>query len=99
MPVPVTGWALDDIGVQGVISIEIKELERLEIHFFDHETSTSTLNISSLPIGASLDAERGIFYWSPGPGFMGNHRLEFIETDIHGIMTRKDILVSFQPKF
>jgi hypothetical protein len=83
---------------KGIISIEIKELERLEIRFFDEENSTLK-NITPLPLGSTLDAEQGIFYWSPGPGFVGNYRLVFIETDLHGNMTRKDIMISIQPKF
>jgi hypothetical protein len=57
----------------GSIIIDINELERVEIHFFD-----STLNISSLPIGASLDTRNGVFYWQPGPGFVGEYEFLFL---------------------
>jgi hypothetical protein len=30
-----------------------------------------------LPLGASLDARKGIFYWQPAPGFLGSFDLEF----------------------
>jgi hypothetical protein len=73
-------------GKNGVITIEIKELERIEIHFFDSKEPTTgtnlehrTLNVSPMPIGSTLDTERGVFYWSPGPGFLGTYKLIFID--------------------
>ena len=46
-----------------------------------------------------MDAKNGIFYWTPGPGFIGTYRLVFINTDIYGRETRKDIMVIIDPKF
>lgn len=34
--------------------------------------------LRSLPVGSWLDSEKCIFYWQPGPGFLGNYRLVFI---------------------
>ncbi len=34
-----------------------------------------------LPIGSTLDREKGIFYWTPAPGFLGRHVLHFAATD------------------
>jgi hypothetical protein len=34
-----------------------------------------------LPIGSTFDAERGVLYWQPGPGFLGDY--EFIFLDSH----------------
>jgi hypothetical protein len=59
----------------GVINIETGELERVEIHF-----SKPTSNISRLPVGSTLDIGNGIFYWQPGPGFIGNYHLVFGDT-------------------
>jgi len=39
-----------------------------------------------LPLGSSLDASQGIFYWQPGPGFLGAHDLEFVTSN--GSMVR-----------
>jgi hypothetical protein len=66
----------------GIIHIKIKELERLEIHFFD-----SRPNISPLPIGSTLDMGRGIFYWQPGPGFLGTFEL-----------VKKKIMITIVPR-
>ena len=32
----------------------------------------------ALPLGSSLDAEKGMFYWQPATGFLGVHDLEFV---------------------
>ncbi len=77
---------------EGIITIEIKELERLEIRFnHDYNTAESStgsstlnieprpLNISPLPIGSTLDPVKGIFYWQPGVGFIGDYEFVFIK--------------------
>ena len=33
-----------------------------------------------LPVGSRLDSERGLFTWLPGPGFLGEYRLEFLSS-------------------
>jgi hypothetical protein len=66
----------------GIIHINIKELERLEIHFPD-----SRPNISFLPIGSTLDVEKGIFYWQPGPGFLGTYEL-----------VKKKLMITIEPR-
>jgi hypothetical protein len=76
------------------IHIQIKELQRLEIHFSD-----STLNLSPLPVGSFFDAGRGIFYWQPGVGFIGDYLLVFINTDKYGNKTKKNVLVTIVQKF
>jgi hypothetical protein len=78
----------------GIINVEIRELEQVEVHFFQ-----STLNISPLPIGSTLDTQRGIFYWGPGPGFLGEYKLLFISRDKKGGFTRKNITVEIMPRF
>ncbi len=84
-------------GEKGEITIEIKELGRLEIHFF--HPGESTLNLSSLPIGSTYDFERGIFYWHPGPGFLGTYSFVFITKTSKGTLIRKNITIKILPKF
>jgi Leucine-rich repeat (LRR) protein len=84
-------------GEDGTIYIEIKELERLEIHLSDSEEST--LSISSLPIGSMFDSARGVFSWQPGPGFIGEYRFVFVEKGPGGLLIRKNINVKIIPKF
>ncbi|MDQ1353205.1 MAG: hypothetical protein QG657_3511, partial [Acidobacteriota bacterium] len=59
----------------GVTNITIQELERVVIDF-----GGAVQPMKSLPIGSTLDREKGIFYWIPGPGFLGNYELVFIDT-------------------
>ena len=92
---------------KGMITIKIKELERLEIHFFDPGVSTSAalnvepriLNLSPLPIGSFLDSQRGGFYWHAGPGFIGEYRFVFIEKRPNGELKKRNITVAITPKF
>jgi beta-lactamase superfamily II metal-dependent hydrolase len=77
---------------RGIITIEIKELERIEIRLFpDVAAGLATLyslhstcyqivgdQLKPLPIGSTLDAKRGVFYWQPGPGFTGQYEFIFL---------------------
>jgi len=77
---------------EGVIHIEIRELERVEIHL-----PPGVVNISPLPIGSTFDPGKGIFYWQPGPGFVGVYRFVFVEKDEAGQVNREDIIVNIMP--
>jgi hypothetical protein len=66
--------------LDGDIRIEIRELERVVIDLgmkdvIGHQVVGERLG--RLPVGSTLDRERGIFYWNPGPGFLGDFRLVF----------------------
>jgi hypothetical protein len=85
----------------GMINIEINQLERVEIHLV-HPPHSSFIEIPHhslpLPIGSTLDKERGIFYWQPGPGFLGRHHLVFIEKTQPGKMKTKRIVITILPQ-
>jgi hypothetical protein len=94
----------------GNIRMEIKELERVVIHLKDEQAVEMKdseyygylavgSQLKSLPIGTTMDAKKGIFYWQPGPGFVGRYRFVFIKKDSHGEIARKNIIVSITPKF
>lgn len=76
------------------IHLNIKEMERVEIHL-----SPGVMNLSVLPIGSTLDRDRGIFYWTPGPGFIGKYRFIFVEMDENGQRKYKEVKVNIGPKF
>ncbi len=78
---------------EGVSHIEIPELERVEI-----QLSPGAVNISPLPVGSTLDSQGGIFYWQPGPGFIGQYRLVFVEKAETGLVSRKEVVVTIVPK-
>ena len=73
----------------GQIILEIEELDRLEIRFFDtpmllaplrEKITPSMVRLSTamaLPAGSSLDAVQGVFYWQPGVGYLGEFPMEF----------------------
>jgi hypothetical protein len=95
----------------GNITIEIKELERVSIKFEAAGTyrglaPPSTWNgyhvigsrLKPLPIGSTLDMARGIFYWQPGPGFLGRFHLLFVASTQHGEMKRKRIVINIVPQ-
>ena len=52
-----------------------------------------------LPIGSTLDTEKGIFYWLPGPGFMGEYELVFVREDEFGMSRKIHVKVKIKPKF
>jgi hypothetical protein len=90
----------------GNITIEIKELERVEVWLSDNNESPTSVpagfqligdRLAALPIGSFLDYKNGIFYWQPGPGFLGFYELVFIEK-IGGEMKRKLITVRIKPQ-
>jgi len=67
---------------QGIINIKIKELERIVINLSHPGTDLMGYMIVGhqlrpLPIGSTLDAKSGTFYWQPGPGFIGEYKLLF----------------------
>jgi hypothetical protein len=69
-------------GDSGIITIDTEELERVEVHF-----PGVICTASPLPVGSTLDTQRGIFYWQPGPGFIGDYEYEFI--NVEGTNTTK----------
>ena len=101
----------DEIGMN---RIDIKEVERVQIYLsdqFDENSTPESLNSNSftgylevnnrlepLPIGSTLDTQRGIFYWQPGPGFLGEYRFVFIEKEQNTDINRKNIVVKILPR-
>ncbi len=78
---------------KGVATITIEELERLEIYL-----TPGIVNLTSLPVGATLDNLQGIFYWQPVPGFIGNYNLEFLEKNSDEVYEKQVIQISIVPK-
>ncbi len=93
-------------GGSGSLSIKSIELERIEIRFPQDPFITERTGylvvggqLKSLPIGSTLDVDRGVFYWQPGPGFLGEYRLVFVEKYRDGEKTRKEVNITIAPKF
>jgi hypothetical protein len=52
-----------------------------------------------LPIGSTMDSEKGIFYWLPGPGFIGEYRFVFVKKGADGVMNKKLVKIKIVSKF
>ena len=55
--------------------------------------------LRSLPIGSTFDSQRGIFYWQPGPGFLGEYEFVFIRQSRTSQKEKIRVHVSIRPKF
>jgi hypothetical protein len=90
-------------GSDGIITIEIKEGERIEIQSTSCRYYGGYMIVGDqlrpLPVGSLLDTQRGIFYWQVGVGFLGEYRLVFIEKSKNGEFKRKYLDVMIHPKY
>ena len=86
---------------ENIFRIEIRELERIELHISNVEAGYMLAGNRTypLPLGFTLDTKKGRFSWIPGPGFYGNYRLVFVVKDKYGVFSKKEILVTIVPKF
>jgi len=91
----------------GLITIESEELQRIELHlpaaqglFPSYYIGCQLVGhrVRPLPIGSFLDSEKGIFYWQPGPGFVGSYRLVFIKKVPWGEYSKIKISLNILPK-
>jgi hypothetical protein len=92
---------------KGLLTIKIKELERVELDFSNSNPDFSQISgymvvgdqLFPLPVGSTLAAGERKFYWQPGAGFIGEYRFVFIEKEQGMTKSRKDIIVKIVPKF
>ncbi len=63
------------------IEITLEQLERVALDFSGKQgfkvIGWGTKKSEPLPVGSTLDGDNGMFYWIPGPGFLGTHVLHF----------------------
>ena len=97
---PEIAWMSKD----GISKITIRELERVVVDL-DAAPGNSLSgylfvggSLRPLPIGSTLDKEKGIFYWLPGPGFVGDYNFIFIKVSKNRepIVKRLVISIGFQ---
>lgn len=97
-------------GQNGAVPIEIKEMERVKVNLrhspgnndnkgFYSGWSVVGEKLKPLPIGSTLDSEKGIFYWSPGPGFAGEYRFVFARPGKDGSLSYKLVTIMIKSKF
>ncbi len=79
----------------GLIVVRVRQSERVEIHF-----PGEALIASSLPVGSTMDSKAGIFYWQPGPAFLGSYTFDFVVKEKEGIpgkFKRKQVKITILP--
>ena len=96
-------------GENGIFTVNTKELERVVLHLNGpgkaingaYHDAYQVLNgrLEALPTGSTFDSEKGIFYWLPGPGFLGRYEFVFIRTGENGLPTRRNVTVNIGAKF
>jgi hypothetical protein len=69
----------------GGYSVTMEEVGHIELRL-------GAVSGTMLPIGSTL--KDGVFYWQPGPGFVGEYKLQFVRPD----GTRIPMRVNIQPK-
>lgn len=90
------------VELPGPSRMTIEELQRIEIplkatggkRFIGWGASAS----KPLPIGSTLDQKKGVFYWAPGPGFLGKHVLHFAVADGRFRSPTVTLVVNIVPK-
>ena len=76
-----------EINRKSILNIQIEEMEPVRIVL--EESSSGNMKYigwgenkwKDLPIGSTLDREKGIFSWIPTPGFIGRYVFHFAVTD------------------
>ena len=90
------------IEVVGPRTAKIEELGRLEIAFKGRGGARfvgwGATREKALPIGSTLDAQSGVFYWNPAPGFLGTYVLHFAVTDGARMSKPAEVIVQIVPK-
>jgi hypothetical protein len=85
-------------------SLTIKELEYVALRVIDDNQSVVRGylevydRLNPLPIGSTLDTKNGIFYWHPGPGFLGQFNLVFVIESPTGQSFKKPVTITIEPK-
>jgi hypothetical protein len=93
------------VGKNGGIQIELKEDNRIELHLAQSPGYRYSgylvvgKQLRPLPTGSTLDRKTGVFYWQPGPGYIGKYELFFIAVDADGKMNKSPVTITITPKF
>ena len=87
----------------GVISVEMREVGRIELNLGESAGYKGYTvvgeELRSLPIGSTLDTKKGIFYWQPGPGFIGGYDFIFIKQEENGLKRKLRVRIKIMPSF
>jgi hypothetical protein len=81
----------------GITTVKINELEPLEIRLSNRYGAGFQIvgdQLQPLPAGSTLDTAQGIFHWIPGPGFVGEYKLVFVNNQAQ---SRQQITIKIVP--
>jgi hypothetical protein len=101
------GWNLDaplqtfEMRASGRIMVRSEEVGRVELQLGPgrHEAFQRTSEgLTTLPIGANLDATTGVFTWTPGVGFVGAYDFVFVRSMEGEPVSRREVRIILQPK-
>ncbi|HLP59376.1 MAG TPA: hypothetical protein VK186_11125 [Candidatus Deferrimicrobium sp.] len=84
------------MGLQGDHRVNIRQMERVELQLPNVYAGylADGGNYKPLPVGSTLDTDKGMFYWHPGPAFRGEFRLVFIVKGPGGALLKKNITIA-----
>jgi len=99
---PAERWQLGRMNREGTNSIQIREVDRVEIQLGQSGNIQGFMAVGKdlrpLPIGSTLDGRSGTFYWQPGPGFKGDYNFVFIGEDADGRPVKTALTITIAPK-
>ncbi len=95
-----------DVTENGHYLIQINQLERVQINLNGQNPAAEKFSgymlvgnqLGRLPVGSTLDSQNGVFYWLPGPAFVGDYPLVFIGVDTNGQYIKKNIVVKISAR-
>ncbi|MCU0288982.1 MAG: hypothetical protein MUF15_21630, partial [Acidobacteria bacterium] len=88
----------------GINKMTIHELERIEVDlgFYGEGNISGYLLVGNtlrpLPAGSTLESLKGVFYWQPGPGFIGIYDFIFLEENKNEATAAKRLVVNIANK-
>lgn len=83
--------------------LPVKPLEHVIVSVDENFTSIRGFlevhgRLDPLPVGSTLDAETGFFYWEPGPGFSGQFPLVFVIESASGSIYKRSLVIEIESK-
>jgi hypothetical protein len=104
----IVGMYLEDlsgllkVSVEGKNEIEVEELDYIKVRL-KGEGGKKFLGwgediTKRLPLGSTLEEEKGVFHWRIGPGFLGRHVLHFAVCQGNFISPSVEVVIRIKPK-
>ncbi len=90
------------VEVIGRKEVEVEEVSRVEVRLRGEGGKRyigwGEREEEPLPVGSTLDEERGVFSWIPGPGFLGRHVVHFAVTDGRKRSEAVEVIIEIVPR-